>query len=146
MNRILGTTIAALALVSASAAFGVPPRPRAAAPASSFAPQPSSGPHVYGAPIGPATVGGGSHVSRKHASPKHGAKASTHHARAAKPKKPVLALEEVLGKQYDRLSPWATKGFFHLPLELVLELHFHGFTWGATFSTNVDLHHFQLDD
>ena len=37
------------------------------------------------------------------------------------------------------------KASFHLPLELPLELHAHGFTWGATFRTNVDLHHFELD-
>jgi hypothetical protein len=37
-------------------------------------------------------------------------------------------------------------GFFQLPLELVLELHEHGFTWGATFGTNVDLHHFEIDE
>jgi len=37
-----------------------------------------------------------------------------------------------------------TTGFFHLPLELVLELHAHGFTWGATFP-DPDLHHFELD-
>ena len=94
MNRILSSAIAALALLSAAAAFAVPPRQRPAAQASSFAPQPSSGPHVYGAPIGPATVGGGSYVSRKHASPKRAAKASVHRARAAKPKKreePVYA-------------------------------------------------------
>ena len=94
MNRVLSTAIAALALISAAAAFAVPPRPRAAAQASSFAPQRSTGPHVYGAPIGPATVGSGSYVSRKHASPKHAAKGSAHHARAAKPAKreePVYA-------------------------------------------------------
>ena len=94
MNRVLSNVITALTLISASAAFAVPPRPRAAAPASSFAPQPSSGSHVYGAPIGPATVGRGFSASRKHASPKHAAKGSAHHARAAKPKKreePVYA-------------------------------------------------------
>ena len=65
---------------------------------------------------------------------------------AAKAAKQATPLQEVLGKHFDSLSPWATTGFFHLPLELVLELHAHGFTWGATFSTNVDLHHFELDE
>lgn len=64
----------------------------------------------------------------------------------AKAAKQATPLQEVLGKHFDSLSPWATTGFFHLPLELVLELHAHGFTWGATFSTNVDLHHFELDE
>lgn len=64
----------------------------------------------------------------------------------AKSKKTKTPLEEILGKHYESLSPWATKGFFHLPLELVLELHAHGFSWGATFSTNVDLHHFELEE
>jgi hypothetical protein len=62
-----------------------------------------------------------------------------------KPKKQLPPLEEILGIHYKSLSPFATAGFFHLPLELVLELHAHGFTWGAGFSTNVDLHHFELD-
>ena len=65
-----------------------------------------------------------------------------HHAKT----KPVLSpLHEVLGDNFKSLSPWVTTGFFHLPLDLVLELHAHGFTWGASFSTNVDLHHFELD-
>jgi hypothetical protein len=55
-------------------------------------------------------------------------------------------LEKILGEHFARLSPWVKTGFFHLPLELVLELHAHGFTWGAGFSTNVDLHHFELDE
>jgi hypothetical protein len=65
---------------------------------------------------------------------------------SAKPEKPKPPLQEILGMHYGSLAKWVTTGFFHLPLELVLELHFHGFTWGATFSTNVDLHHFELDD
>jgi hypothetical protein len=63
----------------------------------------------------------------------------------AKSHKVIRPLEEILGKHFKSLSPWTTTGFFHLPLELVLELHAHGFAWGATFSTNVDLHHFELD-
>ena len=59
-------------------------------------------------------------------------------------KRPVTPLKEVLGKHSDRLSRWVISGFFHLPLDLVLEFHVHGFTWGATFP-NIDLHHFQLD-
>ena len=67
--------------------------------------------------------------------------ASSHHAGSAKALTP---LQEILGRHYDSLLPWAKSGFLHLPLELVLELHNHGFAWGATFSTNVDLHHFEL--
>jgi hypothetical protein len=63
----------------------------------------------------------------------------------AKPEKIKSPLQEVLVDHYESLAPWATSGFFHLPLNLVLEFHAHGFTWGATFSTNVDLHHFELD-
>jgi hypothetical protein len=73
-----------------------------------------------------------------------GPSSTNHHP--AKSAKVVTPLEEILGKHFKSLSPWATTGFFHLPLELVLELHAHGFTWGATFSTNVDLHHFELDN
>jgi len=65
----------------------------------------------------------------------------THSPAALKP-----PLQVILGKHYNRLHPWAITGFFHLPLELVLELHGHGFTWGATFKTNADLHHFQIDE
>jgi hypothetical protein len=65
---------------------------------------------------------------------------------AAKPPSAKSPLEEVLGTHFKSLSHWSTTGFFHLPLELVLELHAHGFTWGATFSSNVDLHHFQIDE
>lgn len=61
------------------------------------------------------------------------------------PKFAQTPLQEVLGANFKALSPWATKGFFNLPLELVLEFHAHGFTWGATFGSNVDLHHFELD-
>ncbi|HTQ57946.1 MAG TPA: hypothetical protein VMI94_25945 [Bryobacteraceae bacterium] len=73
---------------------------------------------------------------------------SSSHAAISHPNaqhKELSPLHEILGKHYKNLSPWAAHGFFHLPLELVLEMHFHGFTWGATFSTNVDLHHFELD-
>jgi hypothetical protein len=63
----------------------------------------------------------------------------------AKPKKQLSPLEEILAINYKSLSPYVKTGFFHLPLELVLELHAHGFTWGAGFGTNVDLHHFELD-
>lgn len=55
-------------------------------------------------------------------------------------------LEEVLGKHLKSLAQWTAGGFFHLPLDLVLELREHGFRWGATFSTNVDLHHFELPE
>ncbi len=78
------------------------------------------------------------------AAPAPAAPAANHPA--AKAAKQLSPLQEVLGKHTDSLSPWVTAGFFHLPLELVLELHAHGFTWGATFSTNVDLHHFELDE
>src|SRR5262249_10484309 len=66
-------------------------------------------------------------------------------SRTAKPQQLITPLQEILGKHFGSLSQWVTTGFFHLPLDLVLELHAHGFTWGATFSTNVDLHHFELD-
>jgi len=66
-------------------------------------------------------------------------------AAAVPPRKQVPPLKEVLGKHYDSLAKWTASGFFNLPLELVLELQAHGFTWGATFSTNVDLHHFEID-
>jgi hypothetical protein len=56
--------------------------------------------------------------------------------------KPVLM--DVLGKHYGSLAQWSKTGFFSLPLELVLELQAHGFKWGATFGSNVDLHHFEL--
>lgn len=64
----------------------------------------------------------------------------------AKPVKVPTPLEEILGEQHGALSKWAATGFFHLPLPLVLELHSHGFTWGATFGTNVDLHHFEIPE
>jgi hypothetical protein len=67
-------------------------------------------------------------------------------AAAVKPVKLPTPLEEILGQNYRSLSPWVTNGFFRLPLDLVLELHAHGFVWGATFGTNVDLHHFELND
>ncbi|MGN6367834.1 MAG: hypothetical protein ACTHN5_06195 [Phycisphaerae bacterium] len=60
--------------------------------------------------------------------------------------KQKTALQEVLGEFYGDLSPWVETGFIQLPCELVVELHGHGFKWGATFSTNVDLHHFELDE
>lgn len=66
-------------------------------------------------------------------------------SRLAKPQQLMTPLQEILGQHFGSLLQWATTGFFHLPLDLVLELHAHGFTWGATFSTNVDLHHFELD-
>jgi hypothetical protein len=66
-------------------------------------------------------------------------------SRTAKPQQLITPLQEILGKHFGSLFQWATTGFFHLPLDLVIELHAHGFTWGATFSTNVDLHHFEID-
>jgi hypothetical protein len=65
---------------------------------------------------------------------------------SAKPTQTLPPLKQILGTHFESLSQWAGSGFFHLPLELVLELHAHGFAWGATFSTNVDLHHFELPD
>jgi len=61
------------------------------------------------------------------------------------PQKVITPLQEILGRHFGSLSRWITTGFLQLPLDLVLELHPHGFTWGATFTTNVDLHHFELD-
>jgi hypothetical protein len=75
---------------------------------------------------------------------KAGAKAAS--SSTAQPAKKISSLEEVLGKHFKSLAEWTSDGFFHLPLELVLELHAHGFTWGATFGSNVDLHHFQIDE
>jgi hypothetical protein len=49
----------------------------------------------------------------------------------------------VLLKDHPNLLEW-TKGFFTLDKKLVLLLHEHKFTWGATFSNVVDLHHFEL--
>jgi hypothetical protein len=57
--------------------------------------------------------------------------------------KPVLQPEdEVLGENRE-LKKWRS-GFFTLERDLVVQLHDHGFTWGAIFS-NVDLHHFELE-
>ncbi|MBZ5582088.1 MAG: hypothetical protein LAQ30_07750 [Acidobacteriia bacterium] len=67
-------------------------------------------------------------------------------AMAADPSWVAPPLHAVLGERFQALSPWAHRGFFHLPLELVLELHFRGFVWGATFHDNVDLHHFELEE
>jgi len=71
------------------------------------------------------------------------AKASEDHEKKQEKKIPT-SLHEVLGNHYENLSPWVTTGFFHLPLELVLEMHAHGFTWGAIFR-DPDLHHFELE-
>ena len=80
------------------------------------------------------------------ANPKVAPSAAAGASHAGGAHKQLAPLQEILGKHFSRLSRWATTGFFHLPLELVLELHAHGFTWGATFRTNVDLHHFELDN
>jgi len=70
----------------------------------------------------------------------HGSAAPHSHAKSKSP------LREILGKHFTNLSLWSKSGFFHLPLDLVLELHFRGFVWGATFHGNVDLHHFELKE
>src|SRR5262249_30082146 len=59
----------------------------------------------------------------------------------------VSPLQEVLGNHHKSLAKWTIDGFFHLPLELGLELLDHDFKWGATFEppTAVDLHHFELN-
>ena len=89
----------------------------------------SGNPAPQNPPVAPAAAGQHS----KHAPEKHEHKART-------------PLEEILGDQYKTLAPWVTKGFFHLPVELVLEMQSHGFTWGATFAnSDVDLHHFEID-
>jgi hypothetical protein len=66
--------------------------------------------------------------------------------KAGKPFKPSQrpVLMDVLGEHHGALAQWSKTGFFSLPLDLVLELHAHGFIWGAAFGTNVDLHHFEL--
>lgn len=71
------------------------------------------------------------------------AKAPKETKEKAPSKDPKTALQEVLGDYHDTLHPWVKTGFFALPLELVLELHGHGFTWGVRFS-DVDLHHFEI--
>jgi hypothetical protein len=84
-------------------------------------------------------------IEKERAEKEKAAKDKPAAAHPGTPPKVATPLQELLGKHYGNLSPWVESGFFHLPLELVLELHVHGFTWGATFGTNVDLHHFQLD-
>ncbi len=83
MPRHAIAILAAITLLSASAALAGNV-PRAPAKPSSFAPQATTGPHVYGAPIGTPTVGN-SAPRRKHASPKHPAKAVTRHVKNASP-------------------------------------------------------------
>jgi len=74
-------------------------------------------------------------------------KAQAASARKEPPKPPLKPpLEELLGKHFKALSRWSTDGFFNLALELVVELHAHGFVWGASFGTNVDLHHFEIPE
>jgi hypothetical protein len=64
-----------------------------------------------------------------------------HHAKGHNAQSP---LKEILGKDHEKLAEYSEKGFFHLPLDFVLEMHAHGFTWGAQFPVP-DLHHFQID-
>jgi|GEM_PF-3006418 len=70
-------------------------------------------------------------------------------APAPKPKKkgkkgkaPPTPLDEVF-KGHAALKQWAA-GFFTLDWALVEQLHAQNFVWGATFSSSVDLHHFEL--
>jgi hypothetical protein len=49
----------------------------------------------------------------------------------------------VVLKGHPGLKPWIA-GFFTLDWKLVKQLRANGFTWGATFSNAVDLHHFEL--
>lgn len=53
-------------------------------------------------------------------------------------------IDIVFGKNRG-LKKWAT-GFFTLEWSLVEQLHAQGFRWGLTFSTSIDLHHFELSD
>jgi hypothetical protein len=62
--------------------------------------------------------------------------------KGAKPKKPPAPVDVVL-KGHPGLKPWIA-GFFTLDWKLVKQLRANGFTWGATFSNAVDLHHFEL--
>ncbi len=81
-------------------------------------------------------------------------KAKADEGRSAKPPAASLPsaqrtqtpIREVLGAHHEALSPWVSRGFLCLPLDLVLELHAQGFVWGATFGSNVDLHHFELPE
>ncbi|MCA9962843.1 MAG: DUF4157 domain-containing protein [Anaerolineales bacterium] len=50
---------------------------------------------------------------------------------------------EIIFSSYPKLKDYA-EGFFTLDWELVEQLHEQGFKWGATFSSSVDLHHFEL--
>ncbi len=76
------------------------------------------------------------------------AKVESERAAKAKDAKPAPApldpLQVVLGGHDKNLAPWVSRGFFALPLDLVLEMRAKGFTWGVVFSP-IDLHHFQLD-
>ncbi|MEZ4868523.1 MAG: M15 family metallopeptidase [Caldilineaceae bacterium] len=57
-------------------------------------------------------------------------------------KKAKAPLDEILGKH--KMLKKYKDGFFTLEWALVKALHENGFTWGATFSNAVDLHHFEL--
>jgi hypothetical protein len=62
--RCLVTALAVLATVaSASPALAETPLKKVPPP-SSYAPRPSGGPHVYGSPLGPPTVGARRHAAR----------------------------------------------------------------------------------
>ncbi len=71
---------------------------------------------------------------------------AAHAGKAHAAHKELTPLHEILGGFYGKLSKWEKIGFFHLPLELVLEMRAHGFIWGATFGDNVDLHHFEIPE
>ena len=63
---------------------------------------------------------------------------------AAKTKAPVSpAPEDVVFKDHLDLKPWSG-GFFSLDWELVKALADQKMTWGAIWTTKVDLHHFEL--
>jgi hypothetical protein len=67
------------------------------------------------------------------------------------PPKPIdLVFETAIGKKWEKQSADVNKlkqwedGFFSLDWALVKLLHEQELVWGATFSNNVDLHHFEI--
>jgi hypothetical protein len=84
--------------------------------------------------------------AKKEAEAKAKPNAGRDSTKSASPAPLKTPLAEVLGDHSKSLTQWTTRGFFNLSLDLVLEMHAHGFEWGATFASNVDLHHFELDD
>jgi len=49
----------------------------------------------------------------------------------------------IIFSEHEKLKKYV-KGFFTIQWEIAELLHAHGFTWGVTFRSPIDLHHFQL--